>query len=128
MSKENNKATERRMVAEALNDGNPAAADACLSPDFIYHGPGGAEVKGIEGYKEFISGLRRAYPDIHVTIESILAEGNLVATRTLCTFTFTGKTGAISPTGKKVTMTGTIFDRFRDGKIAETWEQNRQSQ
>jgi len=122
MSTEQNKAKERRLVAEALNKGNLAVVDECLAPDFVYHGPGGAEVKGTKGYKQFLAGLRAAYPDIHVTIENILAEGDLVATRTKCTFTFTGEGSGITPTGRKVTLTGSILDRFEGDKLAETWE------
>ncbi len=121
MSQEENKAKELMMVAEALNKGNMAVVDECLTPDFIYHGPSG-EVKGITNYKKFLAELRTAYPDIHVDVKDIVAEGDLVATRTLCTFTFTGKVSATPPTGKKVSMSGTIIDRFKGGKIAETWE------
>jgi predicted ester cyclase len=122
MSKEQNKMKERRLVAEALNKGNLAVVDECLAPDFVYHGPGGAEVKGNDGYRQFLAGLRTAYPDIHVTIENILAEGDLVATRTKCTFTFTGEGSGITPTGRKVTLMGSILDRFKDNKIIEPWE------
>jgi predicted ester cyclase len=123
MTQEHNKAIERRMVAEALNKGNLAVVDDCLTPDFIYNGPGGTEVKGVEGYKQFLTGLRAAYPDIHVKIEDIIAEGDMVATRTSSTFTFTGRAGPVAPTNKKVTLTGSILDRFKDGQIRETWEQ-----
>jgi predicted ester cyclase len=122
MSFERNKALERRLVEEALNRGNLAVVDEVLAPGFIYHGPGGEEITGPDNYKEFLARLRSYYPDIHVTIENILAEGDLVATRTGCTFTFTGKGGGITPTGKKVTLAGSILDRFEDGRIAETWE------
>jgi predicted ester cyclase len=123
MSIKQNKDKERKMVAEALNKGNLAVVDEYLAPDFIYHGPGGVKVKGIKNYKEFLTSLRTYYPDIHVKIEDIIAEGDMVATRTLSTFTFTGKAGTVKPTGKKVSMTGSILDRFENGKIAETWEQ-----
>jgi len=117
MGHERNKDTERRLVAEALNRGNLAVLDDCLTPDFIYHGPGGTAVKGIAGYKKFLAGLRRAYPDIHIEIENILGEGDLVATRTLCTFTARGqRPGSIK-------LAGSVLDRFAGGKIAETWEQ-----
>ena len=114
MTKESNKAVERRMVEEALNQGNMKTVEECLDIDFVYHGPGGAEVKGIEGYQRFLSGLRCYYPDMRVTIEDIIAEGNLVATRTSSIFTFKGKA---------VTLSGSIMDRFNGDKIAETWEQ-----
>jgi predicted ester cyclase len=122
MSTERNKSIERRMVTEALNKGNLAVVDECLTPDFVYHGPGGVEVKGIAGCKKFLSELHTAYPDIHVKIENILAEADLVATRTTCTFTFTGQTGSAIPTDRKVTMAGSILDRFEGDRIAETWE------
>lgn len=123
MSIKQNKDKERKMVAEAINKGNLEVVDEYLAPDFIYHGPGGAEVEGIENYKQFLTGLRTYYPDIHVNIEDIIAEGDMVATRTVSTFTFSGKAGTVNPTGKKVSMTGSILDRFKNGKIAETWEQ-----
>ncbi|MHB8104075.1 MAG: ester cyclase [Dehalococcoidales bacterium] len=122
MSTEQNKAQERRVVAEAINKGNLKVLDECLTPDCLYHGPGQREVRGIAGFKQFIAELRTAYPDIQVKIEDIVAEGNLVATRTFSTFTFTGRAGAVTPTGKKVSMTGAILDRFKGNKIAETWE------
>jgi predicted ester cyclase len=117
-----NKAMERRIVEEVINKGNTGALDECLAAGFIYHGPGGVEVKGIEGYKQFTAALRQAYPDIHVTIQDILAEGDLVATRTFCNFTFTGKGGPDNPHGRRVSMAGSILDRFECGKIVETWE------
>ncbi len=113
MSMEQNKAIEQRLVAEALNKGHLAIVDECLTPDFIYHGPGGREVKGIKDFRQFLAELRAAYPDIQVKIEDIVAEGNLVATRTFSTFT---------SAGKRVSMTGAILDRFKGNKIAETWE------
>jgi predicted ester cyclase len=122
MSTEQNKATEQLMVAEVLNKGNLEYIDKCIAPDFQYHGPSGASVKGIEGEKQFIAGLRAAYPDIHVTIQDILAEGDMVATRTLCTFTSPVKANDTTTANKKVVMAGSIIERFRDGKIVETWE------
>jgi steroid delta-isomerase-like uncharacterized protein len=121
MTTEQNKARELLIVAEALNKGNLSVIDEYLAPDFIYHGPT-LEVKGVAGYKKFLAELRRAYPDIHVDVKEIMAEGDLVATRTQCTFTFTGQVDAIPPTGKSVSMSSTIIDRFKDGKLAETWE------
>lgn len=121
MSKEENKAKELLMVAEALNKGNLAVVDEYLAPDFVYHGPMG-DVKGVISYKKFLASLRTAYPDIHVDVKDIVAEGDLVATRTLSTFSFTGQIDAIPPTGKQVSMSSTIIDRFENGKLAETWE------
>lgn len=119
--KEANKATELLLVAEALNKGNMSVVDEILTPDFTYHGPTG-DIKGIESYKQFLTLLRAAYPDIHVDVKDIVAEDDFVATRTLSTFTFTGQIDAMTPTGKKVAMSSMIIDRFENGKLAETWE------
>ncbi len=121
MKKDTNKAKELLIVAEALNKGNLAVVDEYLSLDFIYHGPHG-DVAGRDGYKKFLAMLRMAYPDIHVDVKDIVAEGDMVATRTISTFTFSGQVDAVPPTGKKVTMSSTIIDRFKGGKLAETWE------
>jgi predicted ester cyclase len=86
----------------------------CLAPDFIYHGPGGVEINGIEGYNKFLTELRGWYPDIQVTIEQIIGEGDIVATRNTSTFSFKEK---------PVILAGSIMDRFKNGKIVDTWEQ-----
>lgn len=122
MSTEQNKATEQRIVAEALNRGNLAALDDYITPDFVYHGPGDREIRGIKDYKQFLGELHSSFPDMQVTVKNILAEGDLVATRTFSTFTFSGRTETITPK-KKITMAGAILDRFEGDKIAETWEQ-----
>jgi hypothetical protein len=80
------------------------------------------DVKGAAGYRKFLAALRTAYPDIHVDVKDIVAEGDLVATRTLSTFSFTGQIDAVPPTGKQVSMSSTIIDRFEKGKLVETWE------
>lgn len=121
MNKEENKAKELLLVAEVLNKGNLSIIDEYLAPDFTYHGPIG-DVKGVTNYKKFLSLLRKAYPDMHIDVKDIVAEDDMVATRTLATFTYSGQIDSIPPTGKKVTMSSTIIDRFKDGKIAETWE------
>lgn len=122
MSTKQNKAKERCIVEDALNKGNLAAVDELLAPGFVYHGPGGTVIKGPADYKKFLAMLRTNYPDIHVTIENIIAEGDMVATRNICTFTFTGNVGDTAPTSNKVILIGTIFDRFEDDKLVETWE------
>lgn len=123
MNEERNKATERLIVAEALNRGNLTILAEHLTKEFTYHGPGGAETRVADEYIRFLNGLRAAYPDIHVDILNILAERDLVATRTLCTFTYAlQRAGDSSPTRRRVSISGSILDRFEDDKLAETWE------
>ena len=122
MSIEHNKTVELMIVEEALNKGNLSIVDELVTPDYVYHGPNDVEANGPDGYRQFIASLRTYYPDIHVTIENILAEGDFVATRTTSIFTYRGEGRDATPTFRKVTLTGSILDRFEGNKLAETWE------
>lgn len=122
MTTEQNKKKEKLMVEEVLNKGRISVMDEILTKDFVYHGLDFKEIRGIEAYKQFITDLRTAYPDFQVKTEDIIAEKDIVATRYTAKFTFTGKVKGIEPTGRSVEMKGVIFERFEDGKIAETWE------
>jgi predicted SnoaL-like aldol condensation-catalyzing enzyme len=82
MSVEQNKETLRRYhIEELFNKGNLAIADKIISPDYVYHGPGGTEFKGPEGVKQMVAGFRTAFPDVHYMIEDMVAEGDKVAVR-----------------------------------------------
>jgi predicted ester cyclase len=74
-----------------------------------------------------MAGLLRAFPDLHLTIEDQLVEGDRVAFRWSATGTHTGPLGAAPPTGKSVALDGLILDRLADGKVVERWEQWDQS-
>jgi len=120
MSTEENKAVVRRLIEEAYNKGNLAVVDECTAVDFVFHGAA-QELKGPEGAKQLITTLRTAFPDIHMTIDDIVAEGDIVAHRFTYHGTFTGELSGIAPTGKqfKITMAG--FTRLAGGKQVEGW-------
>jgi predicted ester cyclase len=77
-------------------------------------------MKGVEGAKQLIS-LWSAFSDKKVTIEYILAEGDLVAAHFTVTGTQTGTFLEIAPTGKTVRMIGTGIFRIVDGKSTDNW-------
>jgi len=103
------------MVEEALNRGNLSVVDELLTQDFVYHGPNGEEARCSAGYKQFLNRLRTYYPDILITIENILAEGDLVATRAISVFT--SKSSGPDPIVRKITLASSILDRFEGDKI-----------
>jgi steroid delta-isomerase-like uncharacterized protein len=76
---------------------------------------------GIEGFKNYATFLRGAFPDLEVTDEDMVAEGDRVAMRWSFVGTHEGVFWGIPPTGKRVTMTGFDIFRVRDGKIQELW-------
>lgn len=117
-----------RIWVEGLNRGDVSAADAVFAPDCVVHMTGVAEpLRGVGPWKELVTGLLRAFPDIHFTIEDQLVQGDRVAFRWRATATHNGPLGAAPPTGKRVTVDGLILDRMGDGKVRERWEQWDQS-
>jgi predicted ester cyclase len=121
MSRDNNIASVRRIVDEVNNMGNLSIADEIIAPGFVGHGGGSREAKGPEGYKQSAAAYRSAFPDFHMSIEDIVADGEEVAWRFTWQATFTGPMGNISPTGKKVRQQGIAIWRFEDGKVVEAW-------
>jgi len=118
MSTEKNKAVIRRVVEEVFNKGDMSVVPEFIAPDYVYHSPFG-EFKGPEGFKQMVAMTRAAFPDIHMKIDDMVAEGEKLAVRLSWEGTFKGKFGDIKPTGKQVNMTAAYFYRFKDGKEAE---------
>ena len=122
MSTEENKAKQHRIFEEVINKGNMAVADELVAPNYIYHGPVGMEFTGPEGLKQLISMFRNAFPDLHVTVEDTVAEGDRVVSRFTARGTHKGDLTGIAPTGKQVTQAGIVIARWVDGKEVEAWE------
>ena len=127
MSTEENKATVRRYFEEALNQGNLALANELNAPNWVYHDPAVPDVRTIEDYAQWFTQIRSAYPDFHVAIEDLVAEGDQVVVRYTWRGTNTGNfvTPAmqIPATGKQVAVTGMSIVRFAGGKGVEVWNQ-----
>lgn len=121
MSVEENKAISRRIFEEAFNKGNLAVADEHIATNYVYHGPVGMEYKGTEGLKQLATMYRTAFPDLHITIDDVVAEGDKVVTRFTLRGTFKGEMMGMAPTGKQVTITGAVFSHFVSGKEVEAF-------
>ena len=124
MSEEANKALIRRMVEEILNRGNLEVADKIFTPDYVLHDRASPEeVHGPEGFKGFVGVFHNALPDLHVTIEDQIAEGdNKMVTRYRVSGTHRGDLMGLPPSGKRVTFEGVGVTRTSDGKFVESWE------
>lgn len=117
-----------RVWVEGLNRGDVSAADVAFAPDCVVHITGVAEpLCGVGPWKELISGLLRAFPDLHLTIEEQLVQGDRVAFRWRASGTHTGPLGAAPATGRSIWLDGLILDRVVDGRVQERWEQWDQS-
>jgi len=122
MSTEENKAIVRRGIEEIINKANLAVVDELMATNYVSHGPGGQEVNGPEGFKQLITMYRTAFPDLHYTVEHLIAEGDKVVAHYTARGTHQGDLMGIAPTGKQVTVTAMSINRIVGGKIVEEWE------
>jgi steroid delta-isomerase-like uncharacterized protein len=125
MSAEDNAEAARRILEEGFNEGRLEVFDEVCSPDVVSHDPAEPdEVRGIEAHKERVRGYRTAMPDLHVTLEDVVAAGDKVATRWTARGTNDGEFMGMPPTNRSVEITGLSLDRFdEDGQVVETWDQ-----
>ena len=108
-------------VVDLWNTGNLAIADEIFATNFVNYDPVHPWVSDIESYKQFVAMCRIEWPDHHVTIEDMVAEGDKIACRWTTTATHEGGAFGIPKTGKQMTWTGMTIYRFVDGKIVESW-------
>ena len=121
-STEENKAIVARYFNEILNQGKLEVIDEIMSPNFAFRIPTLPEpIRGPEGMKQFVTGLRNGFPDIHFTVEREAAEGDKVASRWRILGTHKGEFLGVSPTGNCVEDQGVDIFRIANGKIAEIW-------
>ena len=116
-----NKAILRRYVEEIWNQGNASAIDELVSTNFVAHFPGSLEIRGLEEYRQSLTLFRAAFPDLHSTIEHVVAEGDKIATRWVSRGTHKGAYMGIAPTDKQVSWTITTIYRIAGSKVEESW-------
>ena len=113
------KAIARREV-EMFSTGDFSIAAEVYSEDYVGHDPTKPEpIRGIEGAKEEAAGYRAAFPDLQLTIEHQVAEGEHVVTRWTARGTHEGELDGLAPTGKSATIEGISITRVVGGKIVE---------
>jgi predicted SnoaL-like aldol condensation-catalyzing enzyme len=110
-----NTAVQRRIIEEVINEKNLDLADALFSDEHVLYPEVSGVGRGAAGMKEAFAGLHEAFPDVRVSIEAMVAEGDLVAVR----LTFIG---THAESGEPTAWPEMVFTRFVDGKAVESWE------
>jgi predicted ester cyclase len=108
MSTEQNKIADRRFVEEVLNQGHLEVIDELRTDD-------------VEGVYHRITMVRTAFPDLHVTIETQVAEGDWAVMRLTFRGTHLGSFMGVPPTGKQVAFATITMNRYADGTSVENW-------
>jgi steroid delta-isomerase-like uncharacterized protein len=120
MATEENKALLRRFI-ELWNTGNVAAADEFVSADLVDHSLPPGLPPGLAGFKLLVGGFRAAFPDLRITIDHLMAQGDKAAARVTFCGTQRGEFQGIPATGKSFTMGAIGILRFKEGEVVEHW-------
>ena len=117
---EANKNVVRRLFEEVWNNGYLHVADELFAPNYIHHDASTPDVgRGPDSEKKRVTLYRTAFPDLRLTIEDSIAEGETVVARWTCRGAHRGDLNGIAPTGKQFAITGVSVMRFAGGKMVE---------
>ena len=107
------------------NQQDDSGIERLAARDVIVHGldESGKPQKGTELFRKFRRDFLSAFPDIHVDVEDVLMEGEKTAVRIKFFGTHTGEGIGMPPTGRKFVATAIVIINWRDGKIAESWNE-----
>jgi steroid delta-isomerase-like uncharacterized protein len=125
MPVQENMAISRRFFEQVCTAGNLDVISDLVADDVVHRDRDAEEYQGPEGVREWISGYRRAFPDLQVTVDEQVGENDTVASRWTTTGTHRGELWNIVPSGRRFTISGVTLDRFVDGRIArseESWD------
>ena len=111
----------QRVWDELWHKGDFSSINELFDPKFIRHDLDPAQGQGRKQNEEFIRRMRNAFPDLHFTIDDIIAKDDKVVTRYHFEGTHLGDALGFEATGKKVAYTGILIQMFENGKIAEQW-------
>lgn len=119
---EENKELARTLIEEVWGKGNLGLTADLLTDDFVGHVSGEpTPLRGPEAVRSWVAQWRAAFPDVRVTVEDEIAEGDKVVSRITATGTHQHELMGMPATGRSVTVAAIAIERFSGGKLAEVW-------
>ncbi len=118
---EENKRKMRQFYSEVMEKGNLAMLDDLIAPNFVDHHPAPGQEPGAAGVKQFVTAVRNAISGLQVTVEHLVAEGDMVMAHVACRGKHTAELMGIPPSGKDVIMRVSDLVRIENGKAVERW-------
>ena|SRR4051794_11221808 len=115
-----------RWFEEVWNKKSEEAVDEMMAEDGVGYGlndPEGNQIVGPEGFKKLQRAFTSAYPDMRITVEDTVVEGDKIAARCRVTGVHAGEGIGVAPTNQPVEFTGMVIVRVKDGKIVEAWNE-----
>lgn len=119
MSTEKNKAVVRAYIEQVWNGHRPDLLEQYMAADVVHHdAPGLTDRASIQS---FIASFLNAFPDLRISIEAEIAEGDLVVLRESLSATQQGEYMGLPASGKQFSTIGVFIFRVADGKITDLW-------
>lgn len=109
-----------REAIKAINDRDAETLRELVADDVVVHGQGGQDISGVETVVPATAN-NEAFPDSHLEIEEMVAEGDTVAVRMTFTGTHEGDMQGVPPTGEEIEIRVMAMYRIEDGQLAEGW-------
>ena len=112
----------QRFIGECINNRKLDIVDELFSPEYVNNAATPDISPDLDGYKQRLSYMLQAFPDLHITIEDIFSAGDKVAIRLTANGTHQGQGMGIPASGKHAIWTATAIYRVVGGRIIERWE------
>jgi steroid delta-isomerase-like uncharacterized protein len=121
---ERNKALYRRFIQEVFNEERVEALTSMLSKAYILQDAPDDGPSGADAVKQVVRQYRTAFPDLQISIEEVVAEGDAVCARSVLRGTHQGQFMGIAATGRSVSMTSLSLVHIVDGRLASSCVKN----
>ncbi len=121
-SVEQNEAVVRQVLA-LIGERNLDEAFELYALDYMYHGPGGQELRGRDGIRGLWEIWLVGFPDLHTTVEDMVSAGDKVVLRWRIEGTHTGEFLGVAPSNVEITIGITEIFRVANGQLVEAWDQ-----
>ena len=112
-----------RWFDEVWNQKREEAIDEMMTEDVVIHGLGDEPIVGRENFKPFFRSFSSAFPDIQVTVEDVITDGNKMSCRCTVRGTHTGDGLGFAPTNQPVEFSGGGMCTLENGKFKEVWNE-----
>lgn len=120
-SQRTNKHLALQIVDFLFHGGALERADSLIAASYVEHAPLPGQTPGLSGLKQVLPGFWAAFPDLHFTVEDLIAEGDRVVVRGTATATHLGTFLGIPSTGERVRWTAIDIIRVAGGLQVEHW-------
>ena len=124
MNAEQNKTIYRAFIQRVFNEGKVDSLDEFLAESYVIAESPPGTPPGAEGVKQAVGMFRGAFPDLEITLDDLIGEGDWVAAKSTLRGTHRGPLFGIEPTGNSVSITSLTMVRLANGRLVESWVRN----